>query len=274
MLLLSGITVAQSAKRGRILFLACILIGFVFLILTKSRTSFASAMLALFVYFALVSSIKRKLALILAVSLTFCLLLLLAGDALFPALWQGILLGREDATTYTLTGRIPVWKECLSYIAERPFLGHGYNAFWTPEHVRDISDRAHWDYAGVPWALNGYIDLVLSVGLVGASAYILVLALAIKRSIALYKRSNSTGYGFAYAMFVFFLLVMFLEGIAFDAGIATFIVLTLLAKLGFCVSRTEERQLFLTVPETPRSLSFTGSLAQKNTELQRKMPES
>ena len=52
-LLLAAVCLAGSTMRGHKFFLICALIALVFLVLTKSRTAFASAMLALFAYWAL-----------------------------------------------------------------------------------------------------------------------------------------------------------------------------------------------------------------------------
>jgi O-antigen ligase len=56
--------------------------------------------------------------------------------------------------------------------------GYGYEAFWTADHLREIGER-NW---GAPDAHNGYINLTLGVGAVGAVAHTLVLILGMWRS--------------------------------------------------------------------------------------------
>ena len=230
LLLISGITLAQSEKRGRNFFLACALIGLFFLVITKSRTSLVSAILALFVYLSLVSSIKQKLALILVVSLTFCLLLLLVGDAFFPAMRQGFLLGREDPSVGALTSRIALWKECLEYISKRPFIGYGYNSFWTPRNIREISDVLGW---GVGVGHSAYLELILNVGCIGMVTFFLIFSLGIKKSVKYLKVSKNILYAFICALLVFCLLEGILESMMIYPSFLTFLSMVALSHLGF-----------------------------------------
>jgi len=230
LLMLSCITAAQFEKRGSKLFLAFVLIGFVFLILTKSRTSLASALLALFAFWVLVSSISRNLVFILGVSLTFCLILLLVGNAFFPALRQGVLLGREDPTTYTLTGRIPLWNECLEYVSKRPFIGYGYNSFWTPHHIREISDDQEW---GVSAGHSVYLELLLNVGIIGMITFVLIFILGIKKSVKYLKVSRNIVYAFLCALLVFCLFDGILESAIINPSFLMFLSMVVLARLGF-----------------------------------------
>jgi len=234
-LFLTAVALASTTDRCRAILWAMAFIALAFLLLSRTRTTFAAVVLALGSYWFLISSRSRKAAFVLALSWVVCLLFLLLGDQLISGAWQVILLGRDGSGTATLTGRIPVWERCFLYVAKSPLLGYGYNGFWTPQHVIEISDSVDYGGTGVPWAFNSYIDLILGVGFVGAGAYILMLTLAIKRSVVLYKRSNNRDYAFVYAMIVFFCIVMLLEGIASDTGIASFAVFTLLAKLAFSV---------------------------------------
>jgi O-antigen ligase len=75
-------------------------------------------------------------------------------------------LGRDS----TLTGRTHLWSLLLSAIAKHPILGYGYGAFWT-----GLKGEALNVWIGSGWlpqaADNGYLDLCLSLGLVGACAF-------------------------------------------------------------------------------------------------------
>jgi len=230
LLLIAGATAAQSVKRGRILCLACMLVGLVFLVLTKSRTSFASAMIAIFVYWALVSSTSRKLVFILGLSLTFCILLLLVGDAFFPAMRQGVLLGREDPSAYTLTGRVPLWKECMEYAAQRPLIGYGYNSFWTPRHIREISDVQGW---GIVHGHSLYLELLLNVGCIGMISFVIIFILGIKKSVKYLKASRDIGYAFLCSLLVFCVVDGILESGLIYSSFISFLSMVILARLGF-----------------------------------------
>lgn len=79
------------------------------------------------------------------------------------------LLGRDAS----LTGRTRLWAILLPVIASHPLLGYGYSAFWAGMKPEVLSV---WIDAGrlVPIADNGYLDLSLSLGIVGAGIFLYV----------------------------------------------------------------------------------------------------
>jgi O-antigen ligase len=87
-------------------------------------------------------------------------------DALFG------LLGRNS----TFTGRTGMWTWLFRYVvAQRPLLGHGFGALWYQNDFRLAVQ------AGVKWGFpvvigdNGYVDIVLHVGYLGALAFAVLL---------------------------------------------------------------------------------------------------
>lgn len=236
-LLLAAITLASTADKHRGIFWATASVALAFLLLSRTRTSFAAVILALGSFWFLVSSRPRKLAFILGLIFICCLGYLVLGDELIAYARHGIMLGREGTAgtgtdASTLTGRTPVWYECFLYIAKRPLLGYGYDCFWTPQRVVEITSAIS-DSTAVGWAFNSYIDLALGVGVVGAGAYVLMLGLAIKKSIFLFKTSHNPDYAFVCSLLIFYCIVMLTEGIASAPTMTQFTVLALLAHLGF-----------------------------------------
>jgi O-antigen ligase len=73
----------------------------------------------------------------------------------------------------TLTGRIPLWIECLHAIAQRPILGYGYGAFWNPDSAwgQYIWQMTTWV---APSAHNGFLQLLLDLGAVGLALYSII----------------------------------------------------------------------------------------------------
>ena len=70
----------------------------------------------------------------------------------------------------TLTGRTDMWPYTIDMIAKQPWLGYGYNGFWNDW---DSPGATVW-YAAkwtAPNAHNGVLDLLLQVGLLGASVF-------------------------------------------------------------------------------------------------------
>jgi len=78
-------------------------------------------------------------------------------------------LGRDA----TLTGRTDIWGVLIEQVADRPWTGYGYKAYWAAENgpVYWVRQATDWD---VPTAHNGWIETALAIGLPG----VIVLALA------------------------------------------------------------------------------------------------
>ncbi|NUQ19498.1 MAG: O-antigen ligase family protein, partial [Gemmatimonadaceae bacterium] len=71
----------------------------------------------------------------------------------------------------TLSGRTSLWFAVSSFIAERPLLGYGFNAFWQGMNGDSgiISLALHWE---VPHAHNGILELALDTGLLGVLLFV------------------------------------------------------------------------------------------------------
>jgi len=68
-------------------------------------------------------------------------------------------LGRDDS----LTGRTGIWRTLVPYAMARPLLGYGAGGFWTTSMRELTSAHAH----------NGYLDMILNLGFVGLSLFLL-----------------------------------------------------------------------------------------------------
>lgn len=76
-------------------------------------------------------------------------------------------LGRDE----TLNTRTDIWAILLPYALQKPLLGHGFGGFWT-DSIREMSDAT---------AHNGYLDIILNIGLVGHILFTLfILSCVIK----------------------------------------------------------------------------------------------
>ena len=90
--------------------------------------------------------------------------LTVAPDILFKAL------GKDP----TLTGRTEIWAALFRRIAARPVTGYGYAAFWEKQSLpaQQIRQETGWS---VPTAHNGWIDILVQIGWVGAVLTALLL---------------------------------------------------------------------------------------------------
>jgi O-antigen ligase len=80
----------------------------------------------------------------------------------------------------TLTGRTDLWRLMLQAAGERPLLGYGYSTGFRQEVARLVAARSAYGY--VPNAQNGYLDVVLNLGLVGLGLTSATLGLGLWRA--------------------------------------------------------------------------------------------
>jgi O-antigen ligase len=83
------------------------------------------------------------------------------------------LLGRSA----NMTGRVPLWQDLLSNIwTQKPWLGYGYGALWMQQSFRYLMmERQNWNLFPVFFADNGFLDILLNLGLVGFIPFALLL---------------------------------------------------------------------------------------------------
>lgn len=107
-------------------------------------------------------------------------------------------LGRDP----TLTGRTTLWGLLLLDLLERPMLGYGYGAYWTPKNVADtgIHLLSGWD---APHAHLGILDVALSLGVVGAVLFSVAFLWSIARNIRGARISEEGVFALSYLAFFF-----------------------------------------------------------------------
>ncbi|ABA24439.1 O-antigen polymerase [Trichormus variabilis ATCC 29413] len=111
------------------------------------------------------------------------------------------LLGKD----LTLTGRTNFWPLIIDKIAERPWFGYGYGAFWLgwTGPSADIWYSSGWK---PPNSHNGYLDLCLELGLVGLSLYVIDYLQGLLKALA-YVRSVKTSDGFWPGVFLMYVVL-------------------------------------------------------------------
>jgi len=92
-------------------------------------------------------------------------------------------LGRSS----NLTGRTEIWGLVISFIAQRPFLGFGYSGFWlgaAPES--SVVDRVM--RGPIMYSHNGYLEMLLTLGVTGFVLMLFFVGSGMKRALALSKQ--------------------------------------------------------------------------------------
>lgn len=138
----------------------------------------------------------------------------------------------------SLTGRIPLWNHLIQNVfLQSPWIGHGFGALWSSASFRIATQKVvGW---GFPVAIgdNGFLDILLHVGLVGFVPFLGVLIVSFVRSgrFAFGQRSIM---GFFPLMFMIFVIVANIT-FSFFLETETFLWLVMIAAL-FIVTRPQQ----------------------------------
>jgi exopolysaccharide production protein ExoQ len=184
------LTVAVS-YRGRNVFLRSVGVLQILFCLTAiafSRAATAYVLTAIYVVLLLIlktlERFRKKDYLVL------CLLLLVSFCAAVAIIvvWPDFLIGLLGKDL-TLTGRTEIWSAVLDSIARRPLVGYGYQAFWL-----GLEGESYRVILAVGWVLaqaqNGFLDVMLEMGVAGLAIVLLVFAFAFRDGIACLLRSH------------------------------------------------------------------------------------
>ncbi len=175
-LVLSAVAISDGKRRFGFLFFRMIAaVAFIFLFLTKSRGPFAGLVVACVAYFVLSRRRLSTVKMFYLVLFVICFFVLVIG---WPNLMTALLMGRQEDTA-TLTGRVPLWVECWSFVEQRPWAGYGFNSFWTEARTIEFVDSQGWiSFSGH----SIYLDTALNLGFVGLLLLLGLLLTALRMS--------------------------------------------------------------------------------------------
>jgi exopolysaccharide production protein ExoQ len=106
--------------------------------------------------------------------------------------------------TSNLTGRTQIWSLVASSIAKRPVLGYGYSGFWYGGSTESGAvDQAFGE--PVMYSHDGYLEVAVSLGIVGLLLSLAFIGIGLKRSHDLYERDRSAINLWPLAFLIFFL---------------------------------------------------------------------
>lgn len=190
-----------SPERSKLLTVGCFALAVFCIYLTKSRTTLAAVVVSFIVMQILAARGSNRVYLILA-----CLFAsgsLIASSILLSVRNTGqigniIAMGRTENVS-TLTGRLPLWEELLTWVYKSPVVGYGYLAFWDSKRVEFLSHTFSWE---IPHGHNMYLDITLDVGLVGAVLFVSMLVGATITAARLYTRTNKVEYAIVVGIYI------------------------------------------------------------------------
>jgi O-antigen ligase len=213
---------ARGENQNRKRYWALFAIGFLFLLLTKSRTALAGVVVAMSYLWVGGTTLRTKALTGFAglwLASTAGLLVLFASSDAGDLVTDMALMGRNDQAE-SLSERVPLWTALSRYVKERPMLGYGFESFWSTSRIDTIADEMQW---GIREAHNSYLEAILSVGIIGmlcgVSAVISGIVLATRR----FWRTGEPAYGYMAGFLVFGLVDASMESGMVSPIFATFL---------------------------------------------------
>ena len=181
-----SLTPQVPSAAGRITGLAILALELLLLVRASSATGLAVAAVSLTVYSVLL--VARRGGLPAKAMLAVGPAAVLGAASLltfFPAIFTRV--SGKDAT---LTGRTELWAGVIRAIQDRPWLGYGYQAFWSgaDAHAIEIWRIIRWN---APNAHNGYLEVLLGLGVVGLAVTVVVVLQALTRAMRLLAWSDT-----------------------------------------------------------------------------------
>lgn len=228
MVILASLTAARLTPSHRRAYIAVAAGAAILLFLTRSRTAVFSlaAALACGAYFTMP---RRKAVAIGTAIVAAALIVGVFVSNPLDSAKGALMLGRQQQTDVgTLTGRVELWRELLTYVASRPLTGYGFDSFWSPERMTSVSVAMGWV---VPEAHNGYLDVLLGLGAIGLGLFIIVMVTELRHTI----RRLSIDRGDVEALYTFTLLAwvlveMISETILPETHYGAFLVMLFMAR--------------------------------------------
>ena len=218
---------SKVLNRAALLLSACLLIG------SNSITSMM-AVVGAFVLLEIYNFATLRLRMPLYATVVAAVLILSVGFVLVAANSETflVLLGRSS----DLSGRTEIWRWVVSSILKRPILGYGYAGFWTESAAATIEHAI-----GRPmYSHNGYLDTILTNGVVGLSLAIVFLGTGLKRAFDWSVQGESHASFWPLTFLLFFLL--------YNLGECTILMQHFIWAL--CVATIVGSDLALFAPET------------------------
>lgn len=160
---------------GRVLGVTTVALGLLCLAVAQSATAIACTAAGVVILYVLGVIGSRRLPpfvkpAMAAAGAAAAVLLILA----YPLLLET--LGRDTS----LTGRDLIWQFTLDRWEQRPWLGYGFRAFWTADYNSGLIAANFW--AAYDQSHNGYLQILLDLGIIGLALLLVWLFVVLWRS--------------------------------------------------------------------------------------------
>jgi exopolysaccharide production protein ExoQ len=170
-------------KPRRWLAWSCAMLCMVLIVLAKSNSALAvlsGTVVMLAVFAAFRRSVRRGL-----------MLLSLVGTAVVSLIYWVVTHLQEASQlvgrSLTLTGRLTMWILCFAMALRRPWLGYGFNAFWQGREGPSARIARALDFTALH-AHNGFLEILLDLGLVGLLVFGIGFVIYVWRACSLLRK--------------------------------------------------------------------------------------
>lgn len=178
--------ISNKRKLNMLNFLLIPLLIF-FIVKTGSSTALVISVLIFFVaIFVILFKVLSRIVIASVIAISFSIVgaLYLVIEALNLKGNLLNILGRDS----TLTGRTAIWDTIQNvFIAEKPLLGYGFGLFWSSNSPYVYQFQEIIKFKTIT-SHNGYLDLVLDIGLLGAALVIILFISSIIKTFSLFYK--------------------------------------------------------------------------------------
>ena len=204
--------------RWRLPAIGSLMLGTVLMVMGKSSGALVSTIVVVLV-FGLILLLQRLTPYVRLVAITMMLVLSAAVAVLLSSMTDELARLFLDLTgkDITLTGRTDLWAVAFQQIAERPFLGVGYQAFWV--HGQPVAEQI-WAEFGIKSRggfnfHNTLLSNAVEIGVIATALQTVIFLGALSSSLAWAIRSPSVASIFFALFMVRLFLLMWIEVVYF-----------------------------------------------------------
>jgi exopolysaccharide production protein ExoQ len=221
------------------------------LIMTGSRGAMAALVVAMLGAAAIQKQwVKASVAVVAVGMVSVGLLIGMFGDlsgVLAEIRAAGTLQRDRVDAEYIGGARSDVWSACLAQLADRPFLGFGYGAFWNPQRELKFQETVGWT---VTQAHCGYLETALDVGLVGLLMMLAMFLTAVARYSHAYRLNGRDDDRYAATVLIAFLTVMCVESVNATTYITHVLAICMVTRqaLGVVLPQQADGRLIRSIP--------------------------
>jgi exopolysaccharide production protein ExoQ len=200
----------RSRRPSRYIYVIIITLCTIVAFMSKSSTSILAIIVLLWLdmlgKFYLKGGSIRTLAISLGiVSVAIVIFFLVNPDLILDVL------GKDS----TLTGRTLIWSHVIDKIGEKPILGWGFCAFWSPlnplalQIAEAIKGGDNWYTFIPPHAHNGMLEFLLQIGFMGTAFF---LSLWVRNFVLATKCANGPGEQFGVSSILLLITILIVGG--------------------------------------------------------------